>query len=449
MPLRYRLARLFARVILHAWYRVERVGEPFPEEGPLIVVGNHTGGLIDVALVIDQAPRPVRFLSKFKIFSIPVLGGLARCVQAIPVYRKKDQVPTELNQESFEAVFAALRAGQVIGAFPEGESKTAWRLRLPLKTGVARMALGAEASAEWKVGVRILPVGVHYADRDRFRSRVELRIGHPFGVEHLREAYALDERAAVPALIDEVARGLREVSLQVEEDADLPALSLARRAWHEPGGVHHHHLQRLADALASEHLRDPAIAQERSARIAALGAALEEAQLCPAELSASERGGAALGFLGWLGATGAALVWLPPVLAARAAARRGAPEDKFVTVTALTTLPFGLLWLILIGCALGSWVGLLPALLVPLILALTAPLVPRACDARRDWRRRVRRRRAGPLGAELAAILAGLGELARTAKIDVVAEEDPDASIPADRRAPSPIRLHPKDGGRP
>ena len=343
--------RLFARVYVHAWYRISVFGEPFPVHGPLLVCSNHTNGLMDVGLLFDRAPRPLRFLAKYSIFSMPVVGSLARAAHAIPVYRKKDGVPMERNAAAFEAVFDALRSGEALCVFPEGESRTSYRLRPPLKTGIARMGLGA-LEGRPDLEVRVLPVGVHTEDRDRFRSRLELHVGAPLSIAHRAEAFAADPRAAVPALMEELETALRAVAPDLREDADLPVLRLARRVWRSEDGAHVPRLAALTARLAEVRAQDPAGADVRASAAAALLQRL------------GREPGSRLGLLAGPLVLAAALVWGLPTLAGRAIARRAAPADKFVTVTALLVPLLGTLAVASIAGALALEGKLLPAMLI-------------------------------------------------------------------------------------
>ena len=56
------LIRFIARFYALVWHRVHVVGEAVPTDGPVIVVSNHTSGVMDGALVYGWSPRPLRTL---------------------------------------------------------------------------------------------------------------------------------------------------------------------------------------------------------------------------------------------------------------------------------------------------------------------------------------------------------------------------------------------------
>ena len=73
---------------------------------------------------------------------------MLKAAGAIPVYRRHDQgVDTSRNAETFEAVDRAFADGEAICIFPEGISHSTGRLE-PLRTGAARMAIGAERDSD-------------------------------------------------------------------------------------------------------------------------------------------------------------------------------------------------------------------------------------------------------------------------------------------------------------
>ena len=204
--------------------RIETSGvERVPQTGPLIFVLNHPNGLIDPAMVFCALPRRVSFLAKSTLFRLPVLGFLMRAVESLPVYRRMDAgEDVSQNRRTFEACHELLRRGRCIALFPEGVSHSATEL-LPMKSGAARIALGAlssKASEEDETelrGLRIVPVGLYYTSPTTFRSEALLRFGDYIEVEPV----PLDENGEPPR--DEVKRlskrieeALREVTLNVE-----------------------------------------------------------------------------------------------------------------------------------------------------------------------------------------------------------------------------------------
>ena len=195
-----------------------------PADGPLIFVLNHPNGLIDPALVFVALPRRVSFLAKSTLFQVPLVSFFLRTVEALPLYRRvdagenKQAVSPEQNQKTFKACFELLRQNRCIALFPEGISHNSTYL-LPLKTGAARIALGALAvNKDNLLALRMVPVGLYYTSKTSFRSEALLRFGQPFAIAPV----ALDSdgqppREAVYALSELIAQKLREVILNVED----------------------------------------------------------------------------------------------------------------------------------------------------------------------------------------------------------------------------------------
>lgn len=233
-----------ARRIIHAvisialrlfFRRIETSNsERVPMRGPLIFVFNHPNGLIDPALVFCALPRRVSFLAKSTLFRLPVLGYLMRAVEALPIYRRIDSgEDVSQNIRTFEACHELLRRGRCIALFPEGVSHTATEL-LPVKTGAARIALGAllsKAGAEDELQstpLRILPVGLYYTSPTTFRSEALLRFGDYFEVQPVApDEDGLPPRAAVKELSKRIEEALREVTLNIESREALEEVTTA------------------------------------------------------------------------------------------------------------------------------------------------------------------------------------------------------------------------------
>jgi len=135
----------------------------------------------------------------------------------------------------YEEVFNELSAGGCIGIFPEGGSHDRSDL-LPLKAGVAIMALGALAKNP-ECGVRIIPVGMNYFHAHKFRSRAVIEFGHPIDVhpDQVAAYKAGDRRNAVGSLLETVYQGLLAVT-QSSPDYDTLMLAQAARRLYNPHG---------------------------------------------------------------------------------------------------------------------------------------------------------------------------------------------------------------------
>lgn len=136
------------------------------------------------------------------------------------------------NNVVFQNVFNHLNGGKVLGIFPEGGSHDRPDL-LPLKPGVAIMALGAaSASLDAHAVINVIPVGMNYFHPHRFRSRAVIEFGKPIRVDKKRsKMYEDNSKAAVDALLETITLGLREVTVTCTDYDTLMALQAARRLY--------------------------------------------------------------------------------------------------------------------------------------------------------------------------------------------------------------------------
>ena len=341
--------------------------ERAPRDGPLLVLANHPNALIDPLLVGTTLPRPVLLTAKATLFEQPALAMLLRAVGVVPLRRAKDEVHDRgsspvvpaRNADAFAQVTSALRARRAVLVFPEGISHDDSTLA-PLKSGAARMAL--QAHREGVAGIRFLPMGLVFEEKERPGSRVLVRVGdaldldgwiaqHSAEPQELTQAlearlrgvtlnFASAERAAravrlarvlvaltgAPAPVDEPASLDEEAAIAIRIDATISALTDA------PAD-----LIQAADALVSQldaidrelrrrgiHLADVRVSTRLPDAVAFVA---HEAPL-------AALGGVAV-VLGW------ATHWIP-LRAARALALRSLKHDTSRDQPAMRTILFGL-----------------------------------------------------------------------------------------------------------
>ena len=259
-----RLIVAILRFAMRIYFRhVEVVGlEHVPRKSPVIFVLNHPNALVDPAFLLSLAPRRVSFLAKSPLFRMPILGFFVRALDCLPVYRQQDEgEDVSRNREMFVAARELLARGGTIGICPEGVSHDEPRLR-PIKTGAARIALGAVSTMETKsatldsaavppayasspgappayaggsdkvpcVDLKIVPTGLYYTSKTKFRSAVLLYFGEPIVVSPVElEPDGNPPRAAVRDLSKRIECALRDVILEAEHEEALQTISRAER----------------------------------------------------------------------------------------------------------------------------------------------------------------------------------------------------------------------------
>jgi glycerol-3-phosphate O-acyltransferase/dihydroxyacetone phosphate acyltransferase len=231
----YSFLRSFCRVALAIFYREVQVIGTVDHGGPMILVANHPSTLNDALLVACQLDRPVSIIAKGSLFANPLSATFLRSCGVLPVMRRdferagqsdaqntdQSAAPnTAPNDDTFEAIYECLRDGGVVLIFGEGTSHLEKRL-MPLKTGAARMAIGAEERFG-PLGVRLVPVGLNYEDPQAFGVSVQLRFGEPLPALPFLDR-AGDNREAARELTNQVEAALAQevVHLEAPDVADV------------------------------------------------------------------------------------------------------------------------------------------------------------------------------------------------------------------------------------
>ena len=387
----YRAVRGVVSFALRCFYRIERAGPPLPE-GPVVLVGNHPNALIDPGLMIAVTSRPLTFLAKEPIFRMPVLGSLVRALGALPVVRAQDD-PRRMreNVEALGAAARGLAGGRAVALFPEGRSHSEPSLG-SLKTGAARLALQAG------VAVRIVPVGLTYAEKGRFRSAVRVEFGPALEV-----APGPTDPERVRALTERIAASLRALTLDLAAWEDLPLIEAADALYvlATDAPARDAERQRLwARGLALLRAEQPERAAELSGEVLAFQRRLTLTRAEANDLGIRYRPWVVARFvlrnlvalvLGLPVAALGVVVFALPVLATRLMLRLARTEqDMVATVKLLAGLVLGPIYVAALAVAVGLWLGPwwgvgLAVLALPLAL-FTRRFLARRAEAVRDAR---------------------------------------------------------------
>ena len=130
------LMRFLVWLLIHSVYRLEKHGlENIPDQGPVVLVCNHVS-YVDALIIAAACRRPVRFVMHHAIFRIPVLNFIFRTGRAIPIASAKED--PVLLERAFDEIARALKAGDVIGIFPEGKITDTGEM-YPFRPGIQRV----------------------------------------------------------------------------------------------------------------------------------------------------------------------------------------------------------------------------------------------------------------------------------------------------------------------
>ena len=216
----YNFIKLLLRLAIDLFFdEVEvRHAENVPIERPLIIAANHPSSIMDALIVGVKTPRKIHYIGHSGLFSNFVKRKFLYAMGIIPVYRKEDNPESmDKNVDMFRAAYKILEDGKCIGIFPEGTSQTDRKV-LKLKTGMARIALGAEKQNDFDLGLSIVPLGLYFTARHRFRSNVLLNFGKPIPVTDYRDDYENDEYEGVYTLTERISDELRKLTLNIKKD---------------------------------------------------------------------------------------------------------------------------------------------------------------------------------------------------------------------------------------
>lgn len=256
--------------------------------GAGIVVSNHPSTLMDVLHVGIHVPRVMFFLANYSLFKNPISNWILSRLYCIPVKRTEDVSAGEARNidATFEACFQHLDKGGILYVAPEG---TSWMERLvrELKTGTARIGLGAMARNDALSDLCIYPVGLSYYAANLFRSDMIIHAGTPIRIADWLPDWQKDKVKTVKHLTDHLEQTLRTLSIHAHDAAGEQMLTRLEEMAHNTRpldikGTYERSQYFVKNLLPQASLRED---------VHTYYAALEEANLPDAAVAAKVRAG--------------------------------------------------------------------------------------------------------------------------------------------------------------
>jgi DNA phosphorothioation-dependent restriction protein DptG len=141
------------------------------------------------------------------------VGKILEAAGVLPVDTK-----THSNAKLFEHTLQSLDKGAVVALFPEGTSYTAPN-HLPFKDGISWACFEylqqlASKQEKERDSISIIPVGITYSTKNKWRSEVVVEYGEPIvqTIDNI-EQFNQDPKTTVKKLTDRIAKGVEQSTI--------------------------------------------------------------------------------------------------------------------------------------------------------------------------------------------------------------------------------------------
>lgn len=158
--------------IYYGLYNVRVEGrENLPDKSGFIIASNHRSYADPPLIAVTAGCAKYSFVAKAELFRFPFFGWLIKKLGAFPVVRGKGDM--KVISDSVERI----NQGRNLVIFPEGTRSKDGKVGRG-KTGVALIAASS--------GAIVIPAGIVYDGKLRFRSKVTVKFGKPIKPEDIQ-----------------------------------------------------------------------------------------------------------------------------------------------------------------------------------------------------------------------------------------------------------------------
>ncbi len=192
-----------------------------PLDKPVILLPNHRSAFMDPIVIATQLKRTTYFLVRGESFTNKYAITVFNWLKMIPIYRKEyDPDKVGQNKDIFKYCHRLMEKQGCLMIFPEGVCQTKYLLA-PIKTGAARIALGAEDENDFELDIHLVPIGLNYSNPHRFRGNLTIDVGNPMTLRSYKDEYRKDPIDAVKNLTAEIETQLKDRIITVEDQGEI------------------------------------------------------------------------------------------------------------------------------------------------------------------------------------------------------------------------------------
>ncbi|MBE6857117.1 MAG: 1-acyl-sn-glycerol-3-phosphate acyltransferase [Ruminococcus sp.] len=161
----YHLGRAVVWIAFHLCYSLRFEGrENIPKDRSVILASNHRTNADPPLVACGVKKRKCCFMAKEELFRNKLFGGLIRALGAFPVSRGKG------DTKVIDTACERLEEGRHLMIFPEGTRS---------KDGKVHRGHTGAALISARTGKEIVPVGIVFGEKLKFRCRITVKYGEP------------------------------------------------------------------------------------------------------------------------------------------------------------------------------------------------------------------------------------------------------------------------------
>ncbi|MDA3952276.1 MAG: 1-acyl-sn-glycerol-3-phosphate acyltransferase [Bacteroidales bacterium] len=189
-----------------------------PTDEILIYAINHQNALMDALAVLATSNTQPVFLARADIFKKKTVAKILTFLKILPIYRIRDGKESLRNNNAvFQKTVDVLKNKNGLVILPEG-THGGLRTLKTLKKGISRIAFEAEESNDFKLNIKIIPVGLDWSNYQNFRSKLFVYYGEAINVSEYYEEYKNNPPRAMNMLRERLAVELKKYMIHIEND---------------------------------------------------------------------------------------------------------------------------------------------------------------------------------------------------------------------------------------
>ncbi|MFH1001341.1 MAG: 1-acyl-sn-glycerol-3-phosphate acyltransferase [Bacteroidota bacterium] len=216
---------LFLKQFVAFWHNkvfyrrvVIRNRELVPKNAHLIFTGNHQNALMDAMVFLFGVKGRLVFMARSDVFNKPIIASILYFFRMLPVFRIRDGYSSvKKNDKIFQKTIDVIKNKIGIVIMAEGNHGDERRLR-PLKKGFARIAFITEEANDFKLDMKIVPVGMDFSVYENFRSELLINFGKPIPVSDYYQVYKENPSIAINQIKGTLAESLKSLMVQIKSE---------------------------------------------------------------------------------------------------------------------------------------------------------------------------------------------------------------------------------------